>query len=240
MSARARLAAHLIAATTALVVLGGLPAVQLGEISLHLGTAGSILAAVGIVWSINLFNFMDGIDGIASSQAVLIFGAAGLLFHLRGADSLAAVSLSFGAASAGFLYWNWPPARIFMGDVASGAIGFMIAVLAVVGEQEGTVPLVAFGILGAVFVGDATLTLLRRVARGARPAEAHRDHAYQRLTRAWGAHRPVTLAAGAATVVLALLATAATLRPAWAMGALAIALAFLAALAVAAERRAPM
>jgi Fuc2NAc and GlcNAc transferase len=240
MSARARLAAHLIAATTALVVLGGLPAVQLGEISLHLGTAGSILAAVGIVWSINLFNFMDGIDGIASSQAVLIFGAAGLLFHLRGADSLAAVSLSFGAASAGFLYWNWPPARIFMGDVASGAIGFMIAVLAVAGEQEGTVPLVAFGILGAVFVGDATLTLLRRVARGARPAEAHRDHAYQRLTRAWGAHRPVTLAAGAATVVLALLATAATLRPAWAMGALAITLAFLAALAVAAERRAPM
>jgi Fuc2NAc and GlcNAc transferase len=116
----------------------------------------------------------------------------------------------------------------------------MIAVLAVAGEQEGTVPLVAFGILGAVFVADATLTLLRRVARGARPAEAHRDHAYQRLTRAWGAHRPVTLAAGGATLVLAVLATAATLRPAWTMGALAIALAFLAALAVAAERRAPM
>lgn len=240
VSASARLAAHLVAAILALIVLGGLPDVQLGETSVHVGVAGSIVAAIGIVWSINLFNFMDGIDGIAGSQAVLIFGVAGLLFQLRGDGSLAAVSLAFAAASAGFLYWNWPPARIFMGDVGSGAVGFMIAVLAVAGERGRTVPLVAFVILGAVFVADATITLLRRMARGARPVEAHRDHAYQRLARAWGAHRPVTLAATAATIVLAVLAAVVTLRPALAMGALVGAIALLAALALAAERSAPM
>ena len=240
LSARVRLAAHLLAAGAALTVLGGVPDILIGTRSIHLGPAGTVLAAIGIVWSVNLFNFMDGIDGIAASQALLIFGIAGLLFHLRGDDSLAVVASSFAAASAGFLYWNWPPARIFMGDVASGALGFMIAALAVAGERRHSVPLTAICILGGVFVGDATMTLLRRIRRGARPADAHRDHAYQRITRVWGAHRPVTLAAAGITALLGVLAGVATLRPRLAVASIGAAVVLLLIVGVAAERRAPM
>jgi Fuc2NAc and GlcNAc transferase len=240
LSARARLAAHLIAAVSGLAVLGGLPDVRLGDTSIHLGLVGSMLAVIGIVWAINLFNFMDGIDGIAGSQAVLIFGISGVLFQLRGDGSLAVVAWSMTAAAAGFLYWNWPPARIFMGDVASGALGFMVAVLAVAGENGRSVPLVAIAILGGVFVGDATMTLVRRLRRGARPAEAHRDHAYQRLSRAWGAHRPVTLAAAGVTILLGLLAGVATMRPSAILLAAAAATLLLVGVAFAIERRAPL
>lgn len=240
LSARVRLAAQILAASCSLAVLGGLPSIQLGSHAVQLGFGGTILAGLGVVWCINLFNFMDGIDGIAGSQALLVFGAAGLLFHARDDVSLATLSFVFAAASAGFLCWNWPPARIFMGDVASGALGFMIAILAVAGEHDRSVPLLAFCILGGVFLGDATLTLLRRLKRGRHPAEAHRDHAYQRLARAWGAHRPVTLLAAAVTAMLAALAALATFRPSSGVGALLAALVLLLALALAIEWKAPM
>jgi Fuc2NAc and GlcNAc transferase len=240
LSARVRLAAHLLAAVIALAALGGVPEMQVGIGTVHLGIFGSVFAAIGIVWSINLFNFMDGIDGIAGSQALLIFGIMGELFHLRGDESLAIISGCFAAASAGFLYWNWPPARIFMGDVASGALGFMIAALAIAGERGHSVPITAVSILGGVFVGDATLTLVRRLRRGERPADAHRDHAYQRIARAWGSHRPVTVAAAGLTLLLGLLAAAATLRPQRAIASTGAAVMLLLLVAVAAERRAPM
>ena len=233
LSARIRLVAHFLAAVSALTVLHGLPDLQIGTSSVHLGFAGSVAAVIGIVWSINLFNFMDGIDGLAGSQAVLIFGIGGFLFHLRGADSLAVVALSFAAASAGFLFWNWPPARIFMGDVSSGALGFMIAVLAVAGERGGSVPLVAFGILGGVFASDATVTLMRRLNRGALPADAHRDHAYQRIARVWGSHLPVTLASGT-------LAAISVFREEHAISLIVLSSAILLCTGIAAERRAPM
>lgn len=240
LSARLRLAAHVLAAMSCLAVLGGLPELQLGNASVHLDIAGSVLATIGLVWSINLFNFMDGIDGIAGSQAVLIFAIAGALFLFRGDGSLGAVSLAFAAASAGFLYWNWPPARIFMGDVASGALGFMIAALAVAGEARHSVPLMAFVLLDGVFIADATVTLIRRLIRGARPADAHRDHAYQRMARVWGSHRPVTLASAAITVILGGLAAVVTLNPAWGIPAIVAGVLVLAISTIAAERRAPM
>jgi Fuc2NAc and GlcNAc transferase len=240
LSARTRLATHVVAAVSCLVVLGGLPDVQVGRGSLHLGIAGSLLATLALVWSTNLFNFMDGIDGIAGSQAVLVFGGSGALFLLRGDRSLGTMALAFAAAAAGFLYWNWPPARIFMGDVASGALGFMIAALAVAGERRHSIPLMAFVLLNGVFIADATVTLLRRLSRGARPADAHRDHAYQRLTRAWGAHRPVTLGAAAITLVLGGLAAVVTLCPVLALPAIVAGAMLLAIVILAAERRAPM
>ena len=240
LSARIRLAAHFIAASAGIAVLHGLPDLQLGTSSVHLGLGGSVAAVIGVVWSINLFNFMDGIDGLAGSQATIIFAIAGLLFHVRGVDSLALISCGFAAASAGFLCWNWPPAKIFMGDVSSGALGFMIAVLAVAGERSGSVPLVAFGILGGVFASDATVTLVRRLYRGALPADAHRDHAYQRISRVWGAHLPVTLAAASLTFLLGALAAIAALRQELAGMVILLASAVLLATGVAAERRAPM
>jgi Fuc2NAc and GlcNAc transferase len=240
LPARVRLAAHTLAAISAVLVLGGLPELQVGTTIVRLGGAGSVLAVVGIVWSTNLFNFMDGIDGLAGSQAMLIAGIAGALLLLRGDSSLATVALALAGAAAGFLYWNWPPARIFMGDVGSGAIGFLLAGIALAGERHQSVPLLSVATLAGVLVFDATMTLVRRLLRGDRPADAHREHAYQRLSRVWGAHRPVTVAAAATALILGALTALMQLRPASTLAVLGVALTMLGVLAVAIERRAPM
>src|SRR5205807_9594710 len=106
----------------------------------------------------------------------------------------AAVASVFGAACCGFLLWSWPPAKIFMGDVGSGYLGYVIAVLAVGATRDNPVALWAWLILGGVFFVDATVTLLRRLLRGERVYQAHRSHAYQWLARRWGSHAKVTCA----------------------------------------------
>ena len=235
-----RLGVHAAAGLWALIVLGGLPSVRVGNASIWLGLVGYPLGIVGIVWSINLFNFMDGIDGLAGSQSVLIFGAAALLLYAEGSASLGFLSTVLAAASAGFLAWNWPPAKIFMGDVGSGAIGYVVAAVAIASEDRHAMPLLAFAVLGGVFVVDATVTLVRRKARGDHMAAAHRDHAYQRLTRAWGSHRSVTMASAALTAVLAAIAAFATWNPPALLWSVAISYVALGALLVVIERRHPM
>jgi Fuc2NAc and GlcNAc transferase len=94
----------------------------------------------------------------------------------------------------GFLLWNWPPAKIFMGDVGSGYMGYVIVVLALAAARENPAALLVWLILGGVFFCDATVTLVRRLIRGERVYQAHRNHAYQRLARRWGSHRAVTVA----------------------------------------------
>lgn len=235
-----RLAVHIAVAAWTVYMFHGLPEIRLGDASLRLGVAGYLLGALGIVWSINLVNFMDGIDGLAGSQAVLIFGAAAALLLWRGAGSLGIISAVAAAASAGFLAWNWPPAKIFLGDVGSGTIGYLLAGIAVASEQRGSVPLLAFAIIGGAFISDSTVTLIRRIARGHLPTEAHRDHAYQRLTRAWGSHRPVTVRAAALTAALTMLGAIATASPRLLLPAFMVAYSVLALLLLASERRAPM
>lgn len=236
----ARLAVHLAVACWTLYMFGGLPAIRVGGATLELGAAGYLIGAIGIVWSINLFNFMDGIDGLSGSQAVLILGTAALLLHARGQYSLGMTAAILAAAAAGFLPWNWPPAKIFLGDVGSGAIGYAVASLAIASENHKAVPLIALAIVGGLFISDATVTLVRRVARGARATEAHRDHAYQRLARAWDSHRSVTLSAAGVTVVLAGLGVVGAMSPRFLLPALLVAGMLLAGLYLAAERRAPM
>jgi Fuc2NAc and GlcNAc transferase len=195
LPAGGRLAAHLAAALWALAWLGVLPPLRIGDQLVTLGALGTILGALGIIWVLNLFNFMDGIDGLAASEATFIAwsGAA-----LAGANSLgngaAAAAAIFGASCLGFLRWNWPPARIFMGDVGSGFAGYVIAVLALGVARQDTVGLWTWLILGGVFFVDATVTLLRRLLRGERVYEAHRSHAYQWLARRWRSHGRATLA----------------------------------------------
>lgn len=235
-----RFAVQLGVSIATVVALGGFQSFRFGGHEVQLGVAGDVVATLGIVWSINLFNFMDGIDGIAGSQAVLIFGVAGWLLLVQGAAGLATLALVLAGATAGFLAWNWPPAKIFMGDVGSGPIGFLIAALALVSEREESVPLLVFAMLGGVFIFDATITLLRRFARGKRPYEAHRDHAYQRMTRLWGRHLPVTIAAAGITVVLSALAAIAVFNPRLLAVSGVAAFLLLGGLMLAAERRAPM
>lgn len=190
--ARVRALVHLIAAAVALSLVGGLPSLHLGTLELTLGPVGWVLGVIGIVWSINLYNFMDGIDGLAASEAVLVCGAGALLAWLLGATSVAVASTIVAAAAAGFLAWNWAPARIFMGDVGSGLLGYCIAVVAVGSESSGGPPLLVWLVLGAVFFVDATLTLVRRVIRGEKWLRAHRLHAYQRAVQAGLSHGAVT------------------------------------------------
>ncbi len=195
LSARVRLAVHGIAALWALLWLDGLPALGAGEQSAWGLALEYSLGVLGIVWTLNLFNFMDGIDGIAASEAAFVSCAGALLVLLTGGSiATPAIALVLAAACLGFLRWNWPPARIFMGDVGSGYLGYVIAVLSIAASNESSAMLPAWLILGGVFVVDATVTLVRRVLRGERPHEAHRTHAYQWLTRRWGSHRRVTVA----------------------------------------------
>lgn len=195
-----RLAIHMGAAVWALWWLGGLPVLQIGLTSVPLGWAGYVLGVLAIVWVLNLFNFMDGIDGIAGSEAIFIVCAALLLDHRDGSMEMLAAGLVFVAASAGFLAWNWPPAKIFLGDVGSGYSGYLIGVLGLAAAFQRPAEIWVWLILGGVFFVDATVTLVRRVARGERVYQAHRIHAYQWLARRWGSHRRVTVSVLAVNV----------------------------------------
>ena len=197
-----RLLVHFAAALWAVAWLKGLPPLLLGTQMAHPHWGGYVLAVLGIVWILNLFNFMDGIDGIAASEALFVV-LAGAWLTLGGANAkgLAFVDLTLAAACGGFLVWNWPPAKIFLGDVGSGYLGYMIAVFALSAGRDDSVALWVWLILGGAFFVDATVTLLRRVARGERVHQAHRSHAYQWLARRWGSHRNVTVAVLAANLV---------------------------------------
>jgi Fuc2NAc and GlcNAc transferase len=235
VAAGIRLTAHFAAAAWSAYWIGGLPALQVGAHWFNLGAIGHVVAVIAIVWSLNLFNFMDGIDGIAASEGASVAGAAALMMALTfGSTAVGSASWVLGAAALGFLYWNWPPARIFMGDVGSGFLGYAIAVLAVAGAFAHPPMLVPWLIMFGVFVVDATLTLMRRLLRGEAPHVAHRSHAYQQIARRIG-HRPVTLAVIAINFLwLMPIAWFALQHPELALGLGALALLPLTALALAA------
>lgn len=193
IAARWRLLGHFSSAAWALYWLGGLPPLLLFGYALDLGVLGHVLAAVYIVWLLNLYNFMDGIDGIASVEAICVCMGGALLYVLLGAPILAAAPLLLAAAVAGFLCWNFPPAKIFMGDAGSGFLGITLAVLSIQAAWYKPELFWSWVILLGVFVVDATYTLLRRLLRGDKVYEAHRSHAFQYASRQLGAHRPVTL-----------------------------------------------
>ncbi|WP_214510796.1 MraY family glycosyltransferase [Pseudomonas brassicacearum] len=194
IAARWRLLGHFLGATWALFWLGGLPALELFGFVLDLGWLGHVLAAIYLVWMLNLYNFMDGIDGIASVEAICACLGACLLYWLGGFENLILAPLVLAMAVAGFLYWNFPPARIFMGDAGSGFLGIILGLLSLQAAWSSPKLLWVWLILLGVFIVDATATLLRRLLRGDKVYEAHRSHAYQFASRHYGRHLPVTLA----------------------------------------------
>jgi len=194
LPSRWRLLAHFAAVIWALAWMGGFPPIHVMGESRNLGWLGHALAAIGLVWLLNLYNFMDGIDGIAGLEAVTTgLGASALLILQSPAREDWPLPALLAMASLGFLVWNWPPARIFMGDAGSGFVGLMLGLLAV---RSAPTLLWSWAILLGVFVVDATLTLARRVQRGEKSYEAHRSHAYQQAARQYG-HQPVTVTVGA-------------------------------------------
>ncbi len=201
IAARWRLLVHFCAAVWGLYWLGGFPPLTAFGYWLDLGWLGYVCAAVYIVWLLNLYNFMDGIDGLAGIEAVTICCSGALMVWLVAPDTSAWMPpLLLAAAVLGFLFWNFPPARIFMGDAGSGFLGIMLALLSVQAAWIDSRLLWVWLILLGVFIVDATVTLSRRVFRGEKFYQAHRSHAYQYASRVWGAHRPVTLAIAAINV----------------------------------------
>jgi UDP-N-acetylmuramyl pentapeptide phosphotransferase/UDP-N-acetylglucosamine-1-phosphate transferase len=199
LSPALRLAAQVLVVTMGLVVLP--PAAS--PLSTALGATG-YRAAVGLVWLwwVNLFNFMDGIDGLAGSEAaaislgLLLFAAAGV-----GLDpQLAWLAAAILGASLGFLVWNWPPARIFLGDIGSTTLGYLTGFLLLSVAIRGYWR-IAF-VLPLYFLADATITLARRLVRGERPWRPHREHFYQLAVAGGLGHAALTKRVIAADLLL--------------------------------------
>jgi Fuc2NAc and GlcNAc transferase len=199
---RWRLLGHFTAAACVLVFMRGLPPLDVLGHTIDLGWGGDALAAFYLVWLLNLTNFMDGIDGIAAVEVITVT-LGGVVLYLVSGQGVAEwiAPLLVASATMGFLLWNWPPAKIFMGDAGSGFAGLVLGALSLQGAWVSPVLFPAWLILLGVFIVDATATLIRRTVAGARIYDAHRSHAYQHAAQRWGAHKPVTLGVAAINVV---------------------------------------
>ncbi len=201
MPARWRLGIQVVLAVSLLFVLGGLPEMQRFVDAWLSRTLIYAFLLLVIVWWINLFNFMDGIDGLAGMQTIfMLLAGAVLLVGLRHgviADPIIVWMLCLAGATAGFLILNWSPAKIFMGDVGSNYLAFMLLSFGLLTIRNELIPvatgLAMWAILGATFATDSTITLITRMLNNERWHEAHRTHLYQRLARKFGSHSRVTL-----------------------------------------------
>ncbi|MGB6020088.1 MAG: glycosyltransferase family 4 protein, partial [Sulfurimonadaceae bacterium] len=183
LSAKIRFSVQLVSAVSALYFLGGVDTFNLSAFALS-GIWLNLIALLGIIWMTNLYNFLDGIDGYAGSEALFVALAAYLLF---GSES----ALLIAAATAGFLLFNWHKASIFMGDVGSAPLGFIFAIFIL--YDASTPHFLGWLMLLSLFWFDATLTLLRRARRREKLSQAHKKHAYQRLNQAGFSHDRVVL-----------------------------------------------
>jgi len=203
-SAKWRLVGHFTCAVIAVWLAGGLPELPLANSTINFGLAGDIAAVVYLVWMLNLFNFMDGIDLITGVQTFTTSAGVAVLLLASTENDLWKVFVVLTASILGFLFFNLPPAKIFLGDVGSGFIGFITAVISLVIAKDE--PLVAWSmiILHGIFVTDATVTLLRRLLSRERVYIAHRTHAYQHLSKKLNRHLPVSLGVGAINLLFLL------------------------------------
>lgn len=163
-----------------------------GPVSIPEWAAVAITVMVAL-WLTNLYNFMDGMDGFAGGMAVIGFGTLAALGWSQGDGLFAGATLAVVAAVAGFLWFNFPPARIFMGDSGSTTLGFLVAAFAVWGSRRGVAPVWVTLVVFSPFVVDATVTLIRRALRGEPVWRAHRSHYYQRLVQLGWSHRRTVL-----------------------------------------------
>lgn len=230
-----RLGAHLLAAAIGLVLLPGAGAVFQGVLPPLLDRAATALLWV---WFVNLFNFMDGIDGITGVEtAACGIGVALVVLSIGDdPDGSAVLALTLAAGALAFLCWNWHPAQLFLGDVGSVPLGYLLGWLLLALAAKGVwAPAL---ILPLYYLADATITLSRRLLRGERVWEAHREHFYQRALGNGGSHAIVALMVLAADVLLVLLALVALAEPRWALaGAGLVVAALLAHMAQRARRR---
>ena len=177
-----RMIIQAISTLIALYFIGGLKVIDFGFFTIENTILLSILAFIGIIWFINLFNFIDGIDGHSSTGALFI--SLALFFFVQDM-----VLLVLAAAVLGFLPWNWQKAKIFMGDIGSTLLGFTIAVLLIYYNNSGQFSIINGLIITAVFWFDATFTLIKRLLNKENVGQAHRKHAYQRIVQFGFSHQ---------------------------------------------------
>ena len=200
--ATVRLVLHVISAIILIVGVGIPSELALFDRMVNTGIVGSILGVVYLVWLLNLFNFMDGTDGIAASEAIFVLLAGALLnFHVISDANHSAAAVVLAASTFGFILYNWSPAKIFMGDVGSGYLGIVVGGLSLIVANQDPELLWVWIILLAVFVSDATTTLIRRLLRKQKPHVAHRSHAYQHLAIRLNSHAKVALLVLAVNIV---------------------------------------
>lgn len=194
VSARWRLLVHCVAASLVVYACGGLPVLSILGWDVNFGWLGHFLSIIALVWILNLFNFMDGIDGLAGGQAVISSLVVGtLLFVVFDQPGLANLHWLLGVCCLGFLLWNFPVAKIFMGDAGSGFIGIMLGALLLISSNIDQSLFWAWLIILGVFIVDATYTLLTRFVCGVKVHDAHCSHAYQHASKKFNSHIVVTL-----------------------------------------------
>jgi len=168
------------------------PVLLVGGIHINSGVLLVTLFSVGVVWLVNLYNFMDGIDALAAGEALFVALAGAMLCWIHEATGVAAWLLVLSASIVGFLAWNLPPAKVFMGDAGSIFLGFFFGVVTLASHTRGGPDVWVWLILLGTFCVDATVTLLQRIRFGQRPMDAHRTHAYQYLSRRYASHGRVS------------------------------------------------
>jgi UDP-N-acetylmuramyl pentapeptide phosphotransferase/UDP-N-acetylglucosamine-1-phosphate transferase len=189
-----RLVVQAVSSAIILMAIGNFQTITVPFVGdIHLYSIGVPVALVWIVGLTNSYNFMDGIDGIAGGQAVLAGLGWTMVGFMNGQSFIGLMGMLLAASGLGFLLHNWPPARIFMGDIGSAFIGFTLAVLPIIAGQRNPRLIVPGFLVVWPFIFDTSFTLIRRLARGENIFVAHRSHIYQRLVIAGYSHRSVTL-----------------------------------------------
>ena len=200
INAMLRLAIHFLVAIAVVISLGGFGSVAVFD-GVQLGFLANIIAVLFLVWLLNLYNFMDGINGIASVEAITVTASMATLYYVLNISLHSDLLWLLGACAFGFLLWNFPKAKIFMGDACSGFLGLVLGILALIALKENVALFCAWIICLGVFVVDATYTLIKRMLSGYKMYDAHRSHSYQILSRKWNSHTPVTLTVAAINIL---------------------------------------
>lgn len=198
---RWRLSVQFLAATWSVYWLGGVVPVNFGLFVLSYPLILSILGVLALVWLLNLYNFMDGIDGLAGSQLLFVSAMTYFLAMNNEDQVVGMLSAVLIAAGAGFLVWNWPPAKIFMGDAGSNFIGYSLGIMALLSMHHESLAVWTWFILLGVFVVDSMVTLCNRFLLGGKWYEGHASHAYQNAAKSYKSHSKVTIAVLAINVV---------------------------------------
>lgn len=232
INAMIRLAIHFLVAIGVVFSLGGFSEIIIFN-GLQLGFIANIIAALFLVWLLNLYNFMDGINGIASVEAITTTVSMAILYAILNTSLNSDILWLLAACVFGFLLWNFPKAKIFMGDACSGFLGLTLGILALIALKENLALFCAWIICLGVFVVDATYTLIKRVLSGYKMYDAHRSHSYQILSRKCGSHTPVTLAVAVINLLWLFPIAYMTVTQAWAYPEWAVLIAYIPLLIVA-------